>query len=66
MSDIDQMLWDWLPGRQDRRRVTHPAVAAANLGISTAEALDAYERLRARGCIVRDSRGQGWHRGSPC
>lgn len=66
MDDLDRRIWEWLPARQDRRRVTDPAVAAANLGVSPQEAIAAFARLAIGSHIFRNSRGQGWHRGMPC
>ena len=62
MPSIDRRIWDWLPGRTQRNRVTDHHIAAANLGITDAEAVAAYQRLEAAGHIVRDR--AGWHRGS--
>lgn len=60
---IATRLWEWLPARTDRRRVTSPAVAAAVLGYSLREMLMVYTALIEMGCVLRDR--AGYHRSAP-
>lgn len=65
MDDITLRIWQWLPARRDRGRVTAPTVAAANLGITVEQAAQAMDSMRRSGHIVPDK--SGWHRGvKPC
>lgn len=56
-------VWDWLPGRTDRKRVTTPYVAAATLSHPQADLQWVYSALAEMGCIVRDR--AGCHRSAP-
>ena len=63
---LARRLYEWLPGRRDKQRVTSPTVAAANLGMSAHEVTWLYPALERMGCIIRDRRDQdNWHRGVP-
>ena len=64
MLTIEQRIWDWLPARRTRARVTTPVVAAANLDLSVDAVAAAFARMHTARQIVPDPRG-GWHRGLP-
>lgn len=65
MNDLTLRIWEWLPARRDRRRVTTPAVAAANLKEDVTDVATAMDRMRRAGHIVPNK--SGWHRGPrPC
>jgi alkylated DNA nucleotide flippase Atl1 len=58
-------VWEFLPARADRRRVTTPDVIAVNLGLTVQQVGDALASLERVGRIVRDQQDgsrTGWHR----
>lgn len=61
---IEQRIWDWMPKRRTRARVTTPVVVAANLGLPVAEVTAAMDRMVRAYQLVSDPRG-GYHRGLP-
>lgn len=63
---LEQCIWQWLPARPDRRRVTTIEVAAANLGLDPVQTALVFVRMERAGTVVRNRRGDGWHRGLPC
>lgn len=65
--DIETRVWEFLPARPDRRRVTTPDVIAIHTGVTTQQAADALKSLERAGRIVRDAKlgsRTGWHRAS--
>ncbi|AWB84794.1 hypothetical protein [Corynebacterium liangguodongii] len=56
-------VWEWLPARRDRKRVTTPSIAANALGITPHEVTWAYQALLTMGCVIRDP--SGFHRAAP-
>lgn len=56
-------IWEWLPARRDRKRVTSPAIAANVLGLAPHEVTWAYQALLAMGSTIRDP--SGFHRAAP-
>jgi len=62
--DLMRRMWEWLPARRDRRRVTLTAVAAVNLGISHTEAAWVLRALEMLSCCTPEPAG-GHHRGLP-
>lgn len=67
---LDTMIWQWLPARADRTRMTDASTIAAELGRSTPEINAALVAMERRGQAVRDRptgrRANHWHRGKPC
>lgn len=66
---LERRVWEWLPARADRRRVTIPTVIANALAVPVAEVLAVLGRMETSGHAIRD-RQQGqmsarWHRGLP-
>lgn len=61
---IDQLIWNWLPARPDRRRTTQPSIIAANLGLPTSDVTAALARMERQGHAICGRRGS-WHRGLP-
>ena len=59
---IQRRIWDWLPPRRTRGRVTSPAVIAANLDLDPGDVWRALLDMETRGEAVADKRGS-WHRG---
>lgn len=61
-----QRVWDWLPARARRSRVTIPSVIAANLDMPLADLMTILARMESDGHVVRDTvGGSGYHRGRP-
>ena len=56
-------IWNWLPGRRQKSRVTIPYVAAAEIGITEYEAQWAFRALDLMHCIIENK--SGWQRGKP-
>jgi len=69
LSELERRIWEWLPARPNRRRVTLPSVIAAELGVPLAKVQAALERMERAGYAVRDQatgrRSTSWHRGHP-
>lgn len=63
-SGHDRRIWDYLPGRADRRRSTVAPVIAANLGLPLHAVADSLARMSADGHVFQHRRGS-WHRGLP-
>ena len=61
---IEQRIWEWMPARRTRARVTTPAVVAANLDLPVADVAAAMDRMARNYQLVADPRG-GYHRGLP-
>lgn len=61
---IDQRIWDWMPVRRTRARVTSPVVVAANLDLPVDQVTAAMHGMLTRHELVADPRG-GYHRGLP-
>ena len=59
---VMRAVWEWLPARRDRRRVTLPSVIAVNLGFTQAEVCEALQTLASTRAVVLDP-GGGYHRG---
>ena len=59
-----QRIWDWLPARRDRRRVTVPSVIAAELNLSVAVVSAALLDMERGAHVIHDAYGS-WHRGVP-
>ena len=57
-DDTLEAVWAWLPARPDRRRAVHPAIAAAELGLSVIDVATALQRLAATGRVANSRRGQ--------
>lgn len=66
---LQQRIWEWLPGRADRRRVTDPTTIAAALGVPVTDVTPALEAMERAGHAIRDRRtgrrACHWHRGVP-
>ena len=61
---ICAQLWNWLPGRTDRRRVANATVASAALGLTETETRWALKALVEMGCALPYGSGN-WHRCKP-
>lgn len=61
---IERRIWDWMPVRRTRARVTTPVVVAANLDLPVDEVTAAMDRMVRSYQLVPDPRG-GYHRGLP-
>ena len=62
MMDLAERVYDWLPARADRRRVTVPSVIAVNLDAPVAEVMAVLMELIPIGCVFEGRRGS-YHRG---
>lgn len=62
-ADLRARVWEFLPARRCKARVTTPHVIAANLDAPLTDVLHVMADLDRDGCIVRDK--SGWHRGFP-
>lgn len=62
-------IWDWLPGRADRARVTDAAAIANALTTPVGDVVAALEAMEKTGHAIRDRRtgrrAHHWHRGIP-
>jgi bifunctional DNA-binding transcriptional regulator/antitoxin component of YhaV-PrlF toxin-antitoxin module len=68
ITEAERLVWEWLPGRTDNRRVTMPATIANALGLPVQEVVAAIARMDRDGHVIRNSatgRQSGWHRGKP-
>lgn len=67
---LSEMIWQWLPARADRTRMTDPGTIAAELGRSVHQVNATLAEMERRGQAVRDRptgrRAMHWHRGRPC
>ena len=61
---IEQRIWEWMPARRARARVTSPVVVAANLDLPVDQVTAAMHGMLTRHELVADPRG-GYHRGLP-
>ena len=68
-DSLEVRIWEWLPGRTDRSRVTQPATIAAALDVPVVDVSAALARMYEAGTAIRDRstgvRSTGWHRGRP-
>ena len=66
---LAQRIWDWLPARADRRRVTDPPTIAAALAVPVHDVMTTLESMERAGHAIRDRRtgrrAHHWHRGVP-
>lgn len=63
-ADLARRIWEWLPARRSKRRITITAVTAAALDRPVAEVNATVYAMIAARHIVRDARGM-MHRGFP-
>ena len=61
---IEQRIWEFLPKRRTRNRVTNAVVIAVNLDLDTNEVQAALITMERHGHVVAERRGS-WHRGIP-
>ena len=64
MSGIEQRIWEWMPKRRDRSRVTTPTVVAANLDLPVRDVTAAMDRMTRNHHLFATPRG-GYYRGVP-
>lgn len=69
MTGLPQRIWEWLPARTTRARLTDPATCAAALDAPADEVARALADMAATGHAIRDRttgrRAGHWHRGLP-
>lgn len=67
---LEHDLWQWLPPRADRTRMTDSATAANELCVDVTAVNAALHRMEQAGTAIRDRqtgrRAMHWHRGLPC
>lgn len=66
--ELHRRIWEWLPGRADRGRLTDPASVALAMTTSVHVAASALAAMETGGHAVRDRAGHRaghWHRGTP-
>lgn len=62
-ESVAQRIWEWLPARRMKRRVTTEVVCAAALDLDVRLVSETVHQLEARGHVIRDT--YGMHRGTP-